>query len=368
MDPLHRLPIPGGEIDLLRRVVQVEGTEVALTGLEVDLVRYLAARPGVAVSRRELLDEVWGYGSRVRSRAVDNTVRRLRHKIEPDPSAPVALCTVHGHGYRWDSPPRAGATRGAQPTVTMTGHAVLPSDEAPVLLLVHHPDPAHIGARHVPGPRPTELGREAVCFGPSALADRRISRRHAAVSVDEDRVVIEDLGSHNGTWVNGHRVAQAVLEPGDVVQLGDVLLLALVEPRTHRPPRHPRLVGRSAAWSRMLEQLAQLAVTDGPVTVVGPPGSETDRVARELRQAAPTRSVEVAHRRSEVASGRSILALPGLGDRPDDILEVARDLAGAPLTVEVAFRLLRHRWTGDVAELAQVMGEDDVLAALDRAR
>ena len=54
------------------------------------------------MSRDELLDRVWGYAAVSLTRTIDNTVRRLRVKIEVDPSRPRHLLTVHGHGYRFE--------------------------------------------------------------------------------------------------------------------------------------------------------------------------------------------------------------------------------------------------------------------------
>ncbi len=78
---------------------RVEGG-AALTGKEVELLRYLADRPGQVVSREELLEQVWGYRPGVVSRTIDTTVRRLRKKIERDPRKPEALHTMVGEGYR----------------------------------------------------------------------------------------------------------------------------------------------------------------------------------------------------------------------------------------------------------------------------
>ena len=71
-----------------------------LTTREVSLLRYLSTRMGTDVSRDELHVEVWGYGVHTVSRAADDTVRRLRRKIEVDPKEPRHLLTVHGEGYR----------------------------------------------------------------------------------------------------------------------------------------------------------------------------------------------------------------------------------------------------------------------------
>ena len=88
------------QVDLDARLVTWEGGQERLTPTEAKLLGYLHARLGQAVSRDELLAEVWGYGPTVRSRTVDTTVRRLRNKIEDDPITSVHLLTAYGVGYQ----------------------------------------------------------------------------------------------------------------------------------------------------------------------------------------------------------------------------------------------------------------------------
>lgn len=113
----------GGPLTLARCRVDLDRGEVegphgcaCLTSMEVALLRYLADRPGQAVSREELLREVWGYSPDTVSRAADAAVNRLRAKIEADPSEPVSLQTAWGEGYRLvlpeEEPP---ALAGVQP-------------------------------------------------------------------------------------------------------------------------------------------------------------------------------------------------------------------------------------------------------------
>lgn len=75
--------------------------ELALTGREFDLLTFLLEHPRRAFSRGDLMREVWGweYGD---VSTVTVHVRRLREKVEPDPSRPIRLVTVWGVGYRWD--------------------------------------------------------------------------------------------------------------------------------------------------------------------------------------------------------------------------------------------------------------------------
>ncbi len=85
-------------IDLGRREVQAAGVVVDLTAKEFELLRYLAERPGLALSRQQILDGVWGYGWYGDPRTVDVHVAQVRKKL----AGAVALTTVRGLGYRLD--------------------------------------------------------------------------------------------------------------------------------------------------------------------------------------------------------------------------------------------------------------------------
>jgi len=90
-------------VELRRERVVRDGVELhTLTTREASLLAYLAARPSRAVERSDLMREVWGYAGGVVTRTIDNTVARLRAKIEADPSSPRHLITVHGTGYRFE--------------------------------------------------------------------------------------------------------------------------------------------------------------------------------------------------------------------------------------------------------------------------
>ncbi|MBS3818031.1 response regulator transcription factor [bacterium] len=71
-----------------------------LSRKEFGVLRFLAAREGEAVTRNELLDEVWGYDQYPTTRTVDNHIASLRNKLEDDPSNPKHLITIHGVGYK----------------------------------------------------------------------------------------------------------------------------------------------------------------------------------------------------------------------------------------------------------------------------
>lgn len=86
-------------IDPVRRRATAGGRPVPLTATEFDLLAYLAGSPGRVYSREQLLSAVWGYEFGGADRTVDVHVRRLREKIETDPSQPVFVLTAWGRGY-----------------------------------------------------------------------------------------------------------------------------------------------------------------------------------------------------------------------------------------------------------------------------
>jgi DNA-binding response OmpR family regulator len=90
----------GMELDERSRQVRIDGQPVSLTAREFDLLAFLIRHPGEVFRREVLLDRVWGYTFGDTS-TVTVHVRRLREKIEPDPSAPTYVQTVWGVGYRF---------------------------------------------------------------------------------------------------------------------------------------------------------------------------------------------------------------------------------------------------------------------------
>ena len=97
-DPVLR--VGDVEVDTAARAVTVAGRPVGLTVREFDLLAFLASHPGQVFRREELFEQVWGwtFGD---TATVTVHVRRLREKIEFDPSAPTLIITVWGVGYRF---------------------------------------------------------------------------------------------------------------------------------------------------------------------------------------------------------------------------------------------------------------------------
>ena len=76
-----------------------------MTPREVEIIRWLHRHRARAVSRAELLEEVWGLPADLRTRTVDMTVAKLRQKIERDPTRPRIIVTTTGIGYGWGEGP-----------------------------------------------------------------------------------------------------------------------------------------------------------------------------------------------------------------------------------------------------------------------
>jgi len=94
--------------DLLE--LRVGGQVFPLTLMEANLLRYLIRHEGKPVSRKTMLEEVWGLHEDTDTRAIDNFIVRLRRYIENDPTRPRHLLTVRGVGYRFVAQPSAEAS------------------------------------------------------------------------------------------------------------------------------------------------------------------------------------------------------------------------------------------------------------------
>jgi DNA-binding response OmpR family regulator len=96
------LEFDGLRIDPATRIVTVRGGEVTLTAKEFDLLWFLARHPRQVFTRSQLLDHVWGYEFEGDSSTITVNIRRLREKIERDPSQPRHILTVWGVGYKFE--------------------------------------------------------------------------------------------------------------------------------------------------------------------------------------------------------------------------------------------------------------------------
>ena len=90
-------------LDQKSRVLYMNGTPIDLTQVEFQIMELFFANPGVALVREKILEGVWGENYFGDVKIVDVNIRRLRMKIEDEPSAPKHILTVWGYGYRWNA-------------------------------------------------------------------------------------------------------------------------------------------------------------------------------------------------------------------------------------------------------------------------
>ena len=88
-------------LNVRNRTLEKNGTRLKLTQIEYRLMKLFMENPGKAMSREEILHAVWGYDFAGELKTVDVNMRRLRIKIEKDPTDPEYLTTVWGYGYKW---------------------------------------------------------------------------------------------------------------------------------------------------------------------------------------------------------------------------------------------------------------------------
>ena len=179
--------------------------ELSPKALEL-LLALLEARPR-ALSRADIHDRLWP-GTFVSEASLRQVVMELRRALGDDPREPRHLRTVRRFGYAFSGevreeagPPAAGTPRPARCCSLLRGQRELPLYEGE-----------------------NRLGRE-----PDAtvrLVSEKASRRHARIVVSEQGALLEDLGSKNGTRVNGARVLEPIaLRPGDRIEIGRELLV-----------------------------------------------------------------------------------------------------------------------------------------------
>ncbi|HEX7838401.1 MAG TPA: sigma 54-interacting transcriptional regulator [Kofleriaceae bacterium] len=132
---------------------------------------------------------------------------------------------------------------------------------------------------------PVQIGRRG--YARIALDDDEVSRRHAELAYDAaaERWLVRDIGSLNGTWVDGARIDRAALAHGAVVRIGQTLLVMVdvALPAGQRLRRESSaLRGHSVAMQRLRGEIALMAEQPMPLLVLGEPGLDRTLVAREL--------------------------------------------------------------------------------------
>jgi DNA-binding response OmpR family regulator len=100
-DEFGEFSFDGRTIDFGNLQLRAKGTTTQLTVMEAELLRYLVRNRGRVVSRKSILEEVWGLREDTDTRAIDNFIVRLRRYLEDNPARPRHLVTVRGVGYRF---------------------------------------------------------------------------------------------------------------------------------------------------------------------------------------------------------------------------------------------------------------------------
>ena len=193
-------------LDTAARQATRAGRPVELSPKATELLLALARARPRAVSRAEIHDRLWP-GTFVSEASLRQVVMELRRALGDDPREPRYVRTVRRFGYAFSGEaredvgsPAAGSPRPSRCSL-LRGARELPLYEGENLL----------------GREP-----EAVVL----LVSEKASRRHARIVVDEQGAVLADLGSKNGTRVNGTRVREPIaLEPGDWIEIGRELLV-----------------------------------------------------------------------------------------------------------------------------------------------
>ena len=185
-----------------RRQIWCGAEEVRLTTKAFELLKLLLERRPDAVAKSEILEHLWP-NTFVSEASLHGLIAEIRDAVQDDARSPRFIRTVHGFGYAFagtavDPLERQLAARRQYWLLWDGGRLALPEGE-------------------------TVIGREGE--GVTVLDSPTVSRRHARIVVDDREAVIEDLGSKNGTYVGGERIASPVrLQDGDQVRIGSIQL------------------------------------------------------------------------------------------------------------------------------------------------
>lgn len=123
------------------------------------------------------------------------------------------------------------------------------------------------------------LGSDSTCQ--IQLEDPKISDRHCRLDVQNEKLVLKDMRSENGTYLNGGRVFEAQLSDGDLLTVGS---LDLVVHDLSKLSRDFPLTTKSPAWAEQLEKMGAMAMAAHPVLLLGPSGAGKDVIAKEIHQ------------------------------------------------------------------------------------
>lgn len=205
------------ELDIAAFALRRNGGNVRLEKIPMEALVLLVENAGTLIDRGRIHAALWGSDVFVdRDAAINTAIRKIRQTLDDDADAPQFVETVVGKGYRFIAPierrdtveqrqlPNYCVRRGTHAFMLENGENLLGRDPAARVYLNH----------------------------PS------VSRRHARISIASNRVVLEDLNSRNGTFLDGRGIESATeLHDGAVIGLGPITLtfVALSGPASTRP-------------------------------------------------------------------------------------------------------------------------------------
>jgi len=191
------------ELDVDARQLSRNGQPVHLSPKAFEMLKILVSERPRAISKAELLERIWP-GTFVTDDSLAKIVTQARAAIGDDATMPTLLRTIHAFGYAFSGVAAAG------------GEPAPRSARASVWLVVEGRAVMLVEGENIVGRDPA---------GRVALDSVRVSRRHARVTVTGAAAVLDDLGSRNGTSVNGARLSKpVVLADGDQITVGGFTL------------------------------------------------------------------------------------------------------------------------------------------------
>jgi DNA-binding winged helix-turn-helix (wHTH) protein len=202
-----RIRFADNALDTAARRVFRGGHEVHLSPKAFETLTLLVERRGRVVSKKDLLDLIWPRVF-VSDASLARVVTELRQVLGDDPRNPAIIRTVHGYGYQFKAEvTEEESNRPEDVTASPVTCVLISHDKVFALREGEH-----------------FAGREPVLS--IWLDSPKVSWRHARVAVRGPSTTIEDLGSKNGTHVNGVRILQpTALHAGDEVRIGPFLLV-----------------------------------------------------------------------------------------------------------------------------------------------
>jgi DNA-binding NtrC family response regulator len=226
-----------------------------------------------------------------------------------------------------------------------------------VLAVVEGPDTGLVITLDASGPRAL-LGQSPVCS--LRLTDPEVSRRHASLAVTATCLQIIELGSTNGTTVNGVAVKEASLHGGEAIRVGRTVIKVQREaPRfveLAQAASFGRVIGESSAMKKLYPVLASLAASDQPVLLEGEAGTGKELVAEELhlasrRKDAPFMTLDASALPTQELDARlfgspaeiglveqakgGVLFINEIGNLPRDVQAKLREVLGAGSDIRI---------------------------------